>query len=52
MKKHNTNKISLKKLTITRINVASLQVIKGGTSRVSDTTVYNMEADGICYDEK
>ncbi|WP_271782405.1 class I lanthipeptide [Aquimarina algiphila] len=52
MKKQNTNKISLKKLTITRINVASLQSIKGGTSNVTDNTVLEVDGDGVCYDIK
>ncbi len=32
MKTHKTNKISLKKLTIARINVGTMSLIKGGSS--------------------
>ncbi|WP_175392651.1 class I lanthipeptide [Aquimarina megaterium] len=36
MKKHQNKKISLKKITITRINLSTMRMVKGGECYVTD----------------
>lgn len=50
MKKHNSQKLNLEKLTITKIDTALLYKIKGGTSIPPQNTVVDDAAgDPICF---
>ncbi|WP_164914092.1 class I lanthipeptide [Aquimarina sediminis] len=54
MKKHKSKNLSIKKVTIARINVELLHQIKGGTSRPTTAqvqpSVIEEYGDSICYD--
>ncbi|WP_160114751.1 hypothetical protein [Aquimarina sp. AU474] len=51
MKQHTSQKFGIKKLTIAKINTASLHKIKGGTSKppLDEPTVNDDIGDTICY---
>ncbi|WP_299256853.1 class I lanthipeptide [uncultured Aquimarina sp.] len=53
MKKDGTQKISIKKLTIARINIDSMKKIAGGTSVLtSELAEVNGVMIDFCYNEK
>ncbi|GAA0729059.1 hypothetical protein GCM10009430_38780 [Aquimarina litoralis] len=52
MKKRKTQKITLKKLTIARINIDTMRTIEGGTSVMTSEQPDDGEIYGYCFDRK
>ncbi len=48
MKKHQNKRIGLKKITITRINLSAMRMVKGGECEVTDEDLGSHESHCNC----